>query len=106
MSNRLHIPNDSFKAFAKNDAPNQTVNGVPETAELRRVRHRKVRISSHPKQETRAEQKQRRRKEAEERNSVTARMAPNDRIKMLDLLFGEGVGAHKERARLSKLATK
>lgn len=106
MSNRKHIPNDSFKAFAKNDAPNQTVNGIPETAELRRTRHRKARIQSHPKQETRVEAKQRRRKEAEVRNAITARMTPNDRIRMLDLLHGEGVGANRERARLSKLAAK
>lgn len=61
--------------------------------------------STHVHQETKMEQKHRRRAEADKRNAKCRAMSPTDRIKELDYQFGESLGANKERARLKKLAT-
>lgn len=45
-----------------------------------------------------------RRAEAEERNAVCAARSPAERIARLDRLFGKGLGAKKERARLTRIS--
>lgn len=46
--------------------------------------------------------KDRRRKEAEERNKVRAKRNPQEQLARLDKMLGEGKGAVKERKRLKE----
>jgi hypothetical protein len=50
--------------------------------------------------------KQRRIDGAVERQELRAKRSPEDQLKRLDALLGEGVGAVKERAKLQKLINK
>lgn len=59
--------------------------------------------NTHPKQETKREQKIRRRNEAIDRANLRAMRSPEVQIEELDLFLGKGVGAKKERARLNRL---
>ncbi len=49
----------------------------------------------------RADYKERRQKEAAERQKVTGEQSPKQRLEALDRLFGAGLGAKRERARLA-----
>lgn len=55
-----------------------------------------TRICLHPEQA-------RRRQESNARNALTAQLTPSQRLNRLDYLFGRGVGASRERARLTAL---
>lgn len=58
--------------------------------------------NSHVKQETKREQKIRRREEAIVRAKLRAMRSPEVQIEELDMFLGTGVGAKKERARLTR----
>jgi len=53
-------------------------------------------------QETKREQKIRRRNEAIDRANLRAMRSPEVQIEELDMFLGKGVGAKKERARLNR----
>lgn len=50
--------------------------------------------------------KETKRKEARERDSANAQLSTAEKIAKLDRLFGKGVGAKKERARLARKVSK
>lgn len=54
----------------------------------------------------RNDRKDRRRKEAEERNARWAALTPAEQLAELDKRFGAGIGATKQRARLNTLIAK
>lgn len=47
--------------------------------------------------------KERKRKEAQERRAISDKILPILKLAKLDSIFGEGLGAKKERAKLQKL---
>jgi len=47
--------------------------------------------------------KDNRRRAAEERKEISDKRTPQERVALLDSLFGEGKGASKERSKLAKL---